>query len=59
MYNKKGAVSYSPGDNDFVIVAGLEKIRTLLAEWKRTGIQECMNLAVFDLLDYIAVFPSR
>ena len=37
--------------------AGLENIRALLAEWKRTGVQECMNRVVFDLLDYIAVFP--
>ena len=65
MYYKKSAVSYRPGDNDFVIEAdpnevqkaGLEKIRRLLAEWKCTGVQECMNRAVFYLLDYIAVFP--
>jgi len=37
--------------------AGLENIRKLLAEWKRTGVQECMNRVVFDLLNYIAVFP--
>ena len=65
MADKNGAVSYRPGDDDFVIEAdlnkaqkaGLENIRTLLAQWKRTGVQECMNRVVFDLLDYIAVFP--
>jgi len=65
MADKNGAVSYRPGDDDFVIEAelnkaqkaGLENIRALLAQWKRTGVQECMNQVVFDLLDYIAVFP--
>ncbi len=65
MADEKGAVSYRPGDGDFVIEAdlnkaqkaGLEKIRALLAQWKCTGVQECMNRVVFDLLDYIAVFP--
>ncbi len=65
MADEKGAVSYRPGDGDFVIEAdlnkaqkaGLENIRALLAQWKRTGVQECMNRVVFDLLDYIAVFP--
>lgn len=65
MADKAGVIRYMPGDPDFEIVgelnkaqkAGLDKIRALLREYGSTGVQECINRAVFDLLDYIAVYP--
>lgn len=65
MADKAGVIKYIPGDPDFEVVgelnkaqkAGLEKIRALLREYGSTGVQECINRAVFDLLDYIAVYP--
>jgi len=65
MADKAGVIRYTPGDPDFEIVgepnkaqrAGLEKIRALLKERGSTGVQECINRAVFDLLDYIVVYP--
>jgi len=63
--DKGGAIKYRPGDGDFEMVgnlsdaqkAGLEKIRAILKEYNGTGVQECMDRAVFGLLDYIPVFP--
>lgn len=65
MADKAGVIRYLPGDPDFEIVgelnkaqkAGLEKIRALLKEYGSTGVQECINRAVFDLLGYITVYP--
>lgn len=65
MADKAGVIRYLPGDPDFEIVgelnraqkAGLDKIRVLLKEYGSTGVQECINRAVFDLLDYITVYP--
>jgi len=62
---KAGLIKYSPGDPDFQIVgqlnkaqtAGLEKIRALLKQFGSTGVQQCINRAVFDLLDYIVLYP--
>jgi ribosome-binding ATPase YchF (GTP1/OBG family) len=65
MAEKAGLIKYSPGDPDFQIVgqlnkaqtAGLEKIRTLMKQFGSTGVQQCINRAVFDLLDYIVLYP--
>lgn len=65
MADKGGVIKYRPGDSDFEIAkdlsqaqkAGLEKIRAILKEHGKTGVQECLDRAVFDLLDYIPVFP--
>jgi ribosome-binding ATPase YchF (GTP1/OBG family) len=65
MAEKAGLIKYSPGDPDFQIVgqlnkaqtAGLEKIRALLKQFGSTGVQQCINRAVFDLLDYIVLYP--
>lgn len=65
MAEKAGMIKYLPGDKDFQIIgqpnkaqtAGLEKIRALMKEYNGTGVQECMNRAVFDLLDYIVLYP--
>ncbi len=65
MAEKAGMIKYTPGDTDFEILGqltkaqatGLEKIRTVMKQYGGTGIQECINRAVFDLLDYIVVYP--
>ncbi|VVB71380.1 Ribosome-binding ATPase YchF [uncultured archaeon] len=65
MAEKAGLIRYMPGDPDFEIkgqlnkaqTAGLEKIRALMKEYGGTGVQQCINRAVFELLDYIVLFP--
>ena len=65
MAEKAGMIQYKPGDPDFEVVgqlskaqaAGLEKIRAVMKQYGGTGIQDCINRAVFDLLDYIVVYP--
>lgn len=65
MAEKAGLVRYRPGDLDFETVgqlnkaqtAGLEKIRALMRQYGGTGVQQCINRAVFDLLDYIVLYP--
>ena len=63
---KGGAISYIPGDVDFTIVSdklsdaqkmGLENVRTLIKDAGGSGIQECINKSVFELLDLIVVYP--
>ncbi|NOQ33491.1 MAG: redox-regulated ATPase YchF [Methanosarcinales archaeon] len=66
MADKSGAISYVPGDSDFEIVSNdlsdaqiraLDKIRDMVTSLGGTGIQQCINTAVFDLLDQIVVYP--
>jgi ribosome-binding ATPase len=65
MAEKAGLIKYKPGDPDFQIVgslnaaqtAGLEKIRELMKQYGGTGVQQCINRAVFELLDYIVLYP--
>ncbi|HEV8361571.1 MAG TPA: redox-regulated ATPase YchF [Candidatus Thermoplasmatota archaeon] len=63
-----GVVRYAPGDATFDLVApdklndrqkkALEYIRHhVLEPWKSTGVQQCLEAAVFRLLDHIVVFP--
>jgi len=61
-----GIVEYLPG-NDFKIIdrtkitetqlKALEKIKGLIAKYGSTGVQSCLNKAVFELLGYIVVYP--
>lgn len=64
--SKSGAIKYEPGDNSFIITASnlnqaqkkaLENIGHLLHKMSTTGIQECINKTVFELLDLIVVYP--
>jgi len=65
MAEKAGLIRYKPGDQDFEITgqltkaqsAGLEKIRALMKQYGGTGVQQCINRAVFELLDYIVLYP--
>ncbi len=62
-----GLVAYDPGDPDFEIVGdvsedqadGLERIRSVMAEWGGTGVQTAIDTAVYDVLDHISVYPVR
>jgi ribosome-binding ATPase len=65
--SKAGLIEYIPGESDFKINKELnEKQRKALDLIRRrvldvygsTGVQEVLNNVVFDLLNYIAVFPA-
>jgi hypothetical protein len=65
---KAELIEYIPGDRDFKIIKGLnekqkealEKIKTnVLNRFEfGTGVQKILNMAVFEILKYIAVFPA-
>lgn len=65
---KAGLIEYIPGERDFKILKPLgEKQRDALKRIKEdvldkfetgTGVQYILNIAVFDLLGYIAIFPA-
>lgn len=63
-----GILKYVPGGNDFEISQqdkltaeqkkGLDYIReNVFKRYGSTGVQQCLNTTVFDLLDYIVVYP--
>ncbi|AKB84235.1 redox-regulated ATPase YchF [Methanococcoides methylutens] len=65
---KSEIIKYLPGDDDFDIISedvndaqrkGLESLKGLMQQLGTGGggIQECINRAVFDLLDLIVVYP--
>jgi ribosome-binding ATPase YchF (GTP1/OBG family) len=64
--SKAGFIDYVPGRKSFEIKKdlseqqkrGLELIKKLVLESHgSTGIQECLNKAVFEFMDYIVVYP--
>jgi len=65
--SKFGLIDYVPGDKDFKLKdesklkeqqkKALDKIKKFLSEQKTTGIQDCLNKAVFDFLKFIVVYP--
>jgi len=61
-------IHYDPGDHDFTVISeelndaqkkGLDNIHHLMEQMQppECGIQECINQAVFGLLDLIVVYP--
>lgn len=65
--DKAGFISYVAGESTFNVVKdllpnqekGLEYIKkNVLDEFGSTGVQDALNIAVFDLLNYIAIFPG-
>jgi len=63
---KAGFIDYIPGVKEFTIKKelnekqkrALELIKTnLLDKYGSTGVQDCLNKAVFDFMKYIAVYP--
>lgn len=65
---KKALIEYVPGENDFKILSNnleekqkkaLEFIKKeILNKFNTTGIQDCLDKVVFDILKYITVFPA-
>ncbi|MEK6829378.1 MAG: redox-regulated ATPase YchF [Nanoarchaeota archaeon] len=65
--SKAELIEYIPGENNFKISgkvndkqkAALDKIKKDVLElYGGTGVQEVLNLAVFEFLKYVAVFPA-
>ncbi len=63
---KVGFIEYIPGSKDFVIKKelndkqklALQLIKTkILDRYGSTGVQECLNKAVFEFMKYVAVYP--
>ncbi|MEW6069100.1 MAG: redox-regulated ATPase YchF [Candidatus Thermoplasmatota archaeon] len=60
-------IDYDPGSNNFKVLApdkltekqikGLEFIKQVLQKFGSTGVEECVEQAVFKMLDYIVVYP--
>lgn len=63
---KAGFIDYVPGDREFRVKAALspeqEKamgiMRAVCEKYGGSGVQGCLNSAVFDFLHYIAIFPG-
>ncbi len=62
---KNGYIKYLPGDDDFEILKplnekqrrALEMIREFMKRFGGTGVQKAINTIVFDVLEYIVVYP--
>ena len=65
--SKAGIVNYSPGDSNFIIPDGkelpipqqkaLDLVKSVFSKISSTGVQKILNIAVFDSLNFITVFP--
>jgi ribosome-binding ATPase len=65
--DKAKIIDYLPGDNEFEIKKkdinekqknALDNIKKVLDEFGSTGVQEVLNKTVFDMLDFLAVYPA-
>jgi ribosome-binding ATPase YchF (GTP1/OBG family) len=65
--SKAELIKYIPGDGNFEVLKelndkqtkGLNFIRdNVLGKFESTGVQKVLNKTVFDLLEYIAIFPA-
>ncbi len=63
--SKNGYIKYIPGDNDFKVLKPLnerqkkllDEIKSFMKKFGGTGVQKVINTLVFDVLDYIVVYP--
>ncbi len=63
---KNKFIKYLPGDGNFEITGDLNEaqkgamdiLKKILEKYGGTGVQKCLNTAVFDYLKYIAIFPG-
>lgn len=65
--SRAGLIKYLPGDPDFTVIdegklnpkqkTALEKIREFMKGFGGTGVQQALNTAVFNVLNYIVVYP--
>ncbi|MBW6451502.1 MAG: redox-regulated ATPase YchF [DPANN group archaeon] len=63
----KYVINYEPGSSSFDVnldielldkqQSGLDIMKRYIEAFKSTGVQECVNRAAYDLLDYIVVYP--
>jgi ribosome-binding ATPase len=64
--DKKNLIDYTPGENDFEITGELEenqklaieKIKEILKDFGGSGVQEIINEVVFNILNYVCVYPA-
>lgn len=64
--DKYGLINYIPGENKFDIIGelnekqknALNEIKKVLKEFGTTGTQKILNKVIFDVLNYIAIFPA-
>lgn len=62
---KSGMLNYTPGDEKFTILSdisiqqkkALELVSNVLSKITTTGIQKILNYIIFEILDYIIVYP--
>ena len=63
---KKNLIKYIPGESKFEVIGnlteqqkkGMDFVKKFLENFKTSGVQEVLNNAVFELLNYIAIFPG-
>jgi len=63
--DEASVVGYAPGDETFDVTgdvsdeqrAGLERVREVVEEHGGTGVQEALDSAVYDFLDYFTAYP--
>ncbi|HHQ45093.1 MAG TPA: redox-regulated ATPase YchF [Candidatus Altiarchaeales archaeon] len=64
--SEKGLIDYMPGVGDFTVKGGLgekqlkalEFVReNILKKYGSTGVQDCLDKAVYEVLEYISVYP--
>lgn len=64
--DKHGLIEYIPGEKDFIYKkelnekqkAAIDKIRETMDKYGSTGLQEVLNKTVFDVLEYVAIYPA-
>ena len=64
--DKSGMLKYVPGDKSFEAIGNLsdkqkqalDSIKKIMESFGSTGIQEVLNKVVFEILEYVAVFPA-
>ncbi|MEK6858349.1 MAG: redox-regulated ATPase YchF [Nanoarchaeota archaeon] len=64
--DKAGLVEYIPGENSFSLKGAvsdkqqlaLDSIQKVMSEFGGTGVQQILNLTVFDVLGYVAIYPA-
>jgi ribosome-binding ATPase len=64
--DKHGLIDYVPGEKEFEIKGelnggqkkALEDIKSEIGEFGNTGIQDVLNKIVFEILEYVSVYPA-
>ena len=59
-------IKYIPGESNFEILKelndkqkeALDKIKKTMNEYGTTGVQEILNIIIFDILRYVAIYPA-